>query len=195
MAVRRDGVPGKRTPDGILTRFSATALGRLVQQIEAKPDPGTIELGFMLLTLGENTVVETSKGVERITAQARKDGKHHDLTIGIGSARTGLTIHCNSDPIPIAGARLQDHCHRRKYTEKADTWFGVCMFPNEQLRLGVNLDFKWEPNVDTDARTHAMKKAKPIAEAMAADAKRQKIGRNDPCPCGSGKKYKKCCLR
>lgn len=23
--------------------------------------------------------------------------------------------------------------------------------------------------------------------------KEQKIGRNDPCPCGSGKKYKKCC--
>ena len=22
----------------------------------------------------------------------------------------------------------------------------------------------------------------------------QVIGRNDPCPCGSGKKYKKCCL-
>jgi len=25
-------------------------------------------------------------------------------------------------------------------------------------------------------------------------SKKQKIGRNDPCPCGSGKKYKKCCL-
>ena len=23
--------------------------------------------------------------------------------------------------------------------------------------------------------------------------KEKKIGRNDPCPCGSGKKYKKCC--
>src|SRR5882724_9128227 len=22
----------------------------------------------------------------------------------------------------------------------------------------------------------------------------EKIGRNDPCPCGSGKKYKRCCL-
>ncbi len=21
------------------------------------------------------------------------------------------------------------------------------------------------------------------------------VGRNDPCPCGSGKKYKKCCLK
>ena len=26
------------------------------------------------------------------------------------------------------------------------------------------------------------------------DRKENKIGRNDPCPCGSGKKYKKCCL-
>lgn len=26
------------------------------------------------------------------------------------------------------------------------------------------------------------------------DKTRFKIGRNDPCPCGSGKKYKKCCL-
>ena len=24
-------------------------------------------------------------------------------------------------------------------------------------------------------------------------ARSTKIGRNDPCPCGSGKKYKKCC--
>jgi hypothetical protein len=22
----------------------------------------------------------------------------------------------------------------------------------------------------------------------------EKVGRNDPCPCGSGKKYKNCCL-
>ena len=25
--------------------------------------------------------------------------------------------------------------------------------------------------------------------------KGEKVGRNDPCPCGSGKKYKKCCGR
>lgn len=26
-------------------------------------------------------------------------------------------------------------------------------------------------------------------------SKKNKIGRNEPCPCGSGKKYKKCCLK
>jgi preprotein translocase subunit SecA len=31
------------------------------------------------------------------------------------------------------------------------------------------------------------------AAAPAVAASRAKIGRNEPCPCGSGKKYKKCC--
>ncbi len=36
----------------------------------------------------------------------------------------------------------------------------------------------------------------PIRREHALDIETQeaKIGRNDPCPCGSGKKYKKCCL-
>jgi preprotein translocase subunit SecA len=33
------------------------------------------------------------------------------------------------------------------------------------------------------------KKQEPIRNRNA------KIGRNDPCPCGSGKKYKACCMR
>ena len=44
--------------------------------------------------------------------------------------------------------------------------------------------------------------AKPVAARVAGDGPRQprrvkpseKIGRNDPCPCGSGKKYKNCCM-
>jgi Preprotein translocase subunit SecA (ATPase, RNA helicase) len=30
-------------------------------------------------------------------------------------------------------------------------------------------------------------------EVASQPVRVQKIGRNDPCPCGSGKKYKKCC--
>jgi hypothetical protein len=33
---------------------------------------------------------------------------------------------------------------------------------------------------------------KPKPEPVPA--KKAKIGRNEPCPCGSGKKYKHCCL-
>lgn len=38
--------------------------------------------------------------------------------------------------------------------------------------------------------------AAPVSgEHFAETAPKWKIGRNDPCPCGSGKKYKKCCGR
>lgn len=35
----------------------------------------------------------------------------------------------------------------------------------------------------------------PLAEPGEVEPKKVKVGRNDPCPCGSGKKYKKCCGR
>ena len=35
----------------------------------------------------------------------------------------------------------------------------------------------------------------PFPSPGAAPAPRAAVGRNDPCPCGSGKKYKKCCGR
>mgnify|MGYP002624965148 CR=1 FL=1 len=34
-----------------------------------------------------------------------------------------------------------------------------------------------------------------IISFEAARRKKGKVGRNDPCPCGSGKKYKNCCMR
>ena len=38
-----------------------------------------------------------------------------------------------------------------------------------------------------NAALAAAKKPEPIKRDLP------KVGRNDPCPCGSGKKYKKCC--
>jgi len=35
--------------------------------------------------------------------------------------------------------------------------------------------------------------AKPSQKIETYRREKPKVGRNDPCPCGSGKKYKKCC--
>jgi PBP1b-binding outer membrane lipoprotein LpoB len=41
-----------------------------------------------------------------------------------------------------------------------------------------------------------LQKSQILADAQNKDkhVMTKKIGRNEPCPCGSGKKYKKCCL-
>ena len=49
---------------------------------------------------------------------------------------------------------------------------------------------QWESILSPEKRneiTKTQKRSKTIV-------KNKKIGRNDPCPCGSGEKYKKCCL-
>ncbi len=196
MLVRREGIPGQGTPEGILTRFSATALGRVVKAIEATPDPATIDLGFTLLTLNEDAVLEISAVIDLLCKQGIADGKNHDVTVGLGSGGTGLTIHCNDDPIYIAGPALQRHCLARKYTQHARTWYGVCVRPRDQaLRFGINLDFPWERDDALDTLTKNMGKSGKLTTVVQKAAKaRTKVGRNDPCPCGSGKKYKKCCL-
>jgi uncharacterized protein len=42
-------------------------------------------------------------------------------------------------------------------------------------------------------RQHSREEQAPQAQARVSQAG-PKTGRNDPCPCGSGRKYKKCCL-
>ena len=43
-------------------------------------------------------------------------------------------------------------------------------------------------------RQQSLERQMPVVQAKGVQAN-PKTGRNDPCPCGSGKKYKKCCLR
>ena len=46
-------------------------------------------------------------------------------------------------------------------------------------------------------REQVAKPAEPVPDGSARPVQRKakKVGRNDPCPCGSGKKYKHCCGR
>ena len=50
---------------------------------------------------------------------------------------------------------------------------------------------QWEPIFTEEKRRELYLEQKKSGTIV----KGPKIGRNDPCPCGSGKKYKKCCGR
>lgn len=52
-----------------------------------------------------------------------------------------------------------------------------------------NLD-EWDPILSIEDRKD-IKKEYNRSKIVVKD---KKIGRNDPCPCGSGKKYKQCCI-
>ena len=51
---------------------------------------------------------------------------------------------------------------------------------------------EWNDIFDADTQKKLYKEQKSSTTFKREGAK---IGRNDPCPCGSGKKYKNCCMR
>ena len=55
----------------------------------------------------------------------------------------------------------------------------------------VNLGFEWNDIFDEETRKNLYKEQKESTTIH----KGPKVYPNDPCPCGSGKKYKKCCGR
>lgn len=201
MLARRDGIPGSATPDGILTKYEGTHFDRLVKDIELRDHSATVDFGFMLLTLSGDTIEMINDGISKLLELGRKDGKHHDLTLGISEDSSGLTIHCNDDSDAEAAKRLDRHCELRKYEQKANQWFGVCIgSKSKRLRFGVNKDFKWEQSNEMDEVTKDLPKPQSLkgknkVNFQTVTRKSKKIGRNENCPCGSGKKYKKCCLR
>lgn len=187
MTVRRDGLPGKRTPEGILTKLVGSTIQNILKQVESRPVGAALDFAFTVLTCDAETTQKLSDSIDMIAELSKRDGMGHDFTMSIGSTpATGVIIHCNSEPISIARLKVKSHCEKRKYIHKAETWFGICLDPHtKSIRFGIGLNYPWKQDSEMDQKTSALLSHKDS----------HKIGRNDPCPCGSGKKYKKCCLK
>ncbi|ROL66729.1 prepilin peptidase [Pseudomonas protegens] len=200
MLARREGVPGAKTPEGILTKYKGTFFDNLVQDIETLAIPDTIDLGFMLLAISGETIEQINDGVSRLTKRFHEDGKPHNLTLGIKDSSTGLTIHCNDYDIYEAGTSLQRYCTLRKYEQKAQSWFGICVSPkNQRIKLGLSLSYNWERSDEMDQATKTLAKPQYLTKNPSINydtifnRKVKKPGKNVKCPCGSGKKFRKCC--
>jgi uncharacterized protein YchJ len=130
---------------------------------------------------------------------AAKDGKEHDVSVASSKAGNGITVHCNRLPDALAAHKLEQHCELRKYSVKANQWFGLAIEPTTAtVRFGLMLDYPWQQAKTMDDAVAKMPKVQPIENLRLfskSRATRRKIGRNERCHCGSGLKYKKCHLR
>lgn len=196
MTVRREGHPGQRTPKGILTKLAGTRYEQVISQIEAEANPATLELGFQLLAMNEDAAFNIHRGLEVITRMTREDGQGHDFTISAEQGNAGICFHSNAMPSTAAMRRLQFHCHKRKYILRSDTWFGLAVGGGCDIQFGVTLNFPWAESEQMNELTRNAQAPAPISSlsSLIRQSHGQKVGRNAPCPCTSGKKYKKCCM-
>jgi len=64
------------------------------------------------------------------------------------------------------------------------TYTGI-VIPMEKAEITIPANKRMEVQIDN---------LPPVKQRVLRERGEVKIGRNDPCPCGSGKKFKRCCL-
>jgi len=69
---------------------------------------------------------------------------------------------------------------------KEDTLEKLCM-------VQIRREEEVEEMREQSRQNYIMNRGEDIPAPATVRRKNEKVGRNDPCPCGSGKKYKKCC--
>lgn len=127
--------------------------------------------------------------LEDLKKLVKKDGYEHNITLFFSDF--GLTISVL--PIKkIDWSRIDDYCYIKMYQLKKETWiFLFITLEDSDIQI---YDFKvyeksWEKDVELDKKLKEFK----MNRWKVYYHQQNKVGRNDPCPCGSGLKYKNCC--
>ena len=72
------------------------------------------------------------------------------------------------------------------YRIKEDTLGKLCM-------VKIQREEEVEQMREQSSREYVLSRGEEPATSATVRREGKKVGRNAPCPCGSGKKYKKCC--
>ena len=128
--------------------------------------------------------------------------KDHLLAMDHLRSSVGLAGYAQMDP-KVEYKREGMRLFEQMWTSMGDRVTDL-VFRMEQL----DEEFVGSTWVETSARHDAAQSASEVAsqQQQAIDASQdvkietirhrgERVGRNDPCPCGSGKKYKQCCMR
>ncbi|MBE7031907.1 MAG: preprotein translocase subunit SecA [Ruminococcaceae bacterium] len=128
---------------------------------------------------------ENMREVERVLLLRSVDSKWMDHIDSMEQLRQGISLRAYAQRDPVIEYKFE----------------AMDMF-DEMIASIKEETVKMLFHVALQSEIERKQVAKPVAENYGGDGtvqkkpvvKADKIGRNDPCPCGSGKKYKHCCL-
>jgi hypothetical protein len=153
----------------------------LVKKIEDLNKENFSILTEFLLSLDCYTHNLIKEQVELILKSQRTDFHTYIDSANIGVVFVSIRIYNYT--------RLQERCELYAYERKINNWF-VIIIDNDFIDFEY---FRYE-NKKNEIVEKKLEGLKEYRLKQTLDAQK-KIGRNETCPCGSGKKYKKCCLK
>lgn len=180
----------------IKRRWKSIGFEELCMCITQAGFPSVTDIVFSLYDWDGKTREDIVKHIRDCKHESQKDGKQHDRTLVSGiynGHRSGLTYHSfGFDDIGYQKDKWLYHCRARKYQSKSDSWIGLASIPEskQMVDLVVYDDQLWKYDKEEEQFTKDFLPSTPKHIKNKYGVQPQ---RNEPCPCGSGRKYKKCC--
>ncbi len=126
--------------------------------------------------------------LERVVLLRTVDQEWMDHIDAMEQLQEGIRLRAYAQQDPVVEYRLEGF-------DMFDAMIGSIREQTAKAILTVRLRTKEAPKREQVAKETGAGAAGPKEVKRQPVKKAQKPGRNDPCPCGSGKKYKKCCGR
>jgi len=125
---------------------------------------------------------ETMREIERVALLRAVDSKWIDHIDAMEQLKSGISLRAYGQRDPVV-----------EYKFEGFDMFEEMIAAIREDTLSLIFRARLEKPVE---RVQVANPIEPAGDGTMAPARRavkDKVGRNDPCPCGSGKKYKKCC--
>lgn len=181
--------------DGIANAWRNAEFEQLCKELRDKNIPGTIDIIFALYDLNSEARDNLLKFIIQTKQKTQQDRSVHSFVLPIDKQLGISFVSVNSMSKDDLETKTSVYAHIRKYISKADCWLGLGSYPfSDNIIDCFYYDpSPWKYNAQ-DEQACAEFKGLHKTKYLPINNKK-KLGRNELCPCGSGKKYKKCCGR
>jgi preprotein translocase subunit SecA len=161
---------------------------------DQKPSPAGIEEAIVTATKSLLSDKEKAFG-EPVMEYLRKvimlqsiDSRWKDHLLAMDHLKEGIGLRGYGQKDPIREYQKEGYEMFMEMVQrvKEDTITKLCMV---QIQREEEIEEMREKN----QRDYIMSRGEDVKTPETVKREGEKVGRNDPCPCGSGQKYKKCC--
>ncbi len=159
---------------------------KIVQKIENIKQDKFSTISKLLLSYDEQHQAEIERQAINILNKKRRN-----FSIPLVDENIGFTMIHNQYENK---KDIDFYCKIIAYEQKINNWFLIMLDGLSLKNLEVNFKYFY---FDNNSHEKLEDEVQELRKRRLEQTKefQKKIGRNEICPCGSGKKYKKCCLR
>jgi len=172
--------------------FIPKAYRYFIKQIESTQKYGFTEVTTFLLGISSIDHQKILKWIEDRRQKTLLEGKLKNFTLGYNDIKLGITFFTFIEKTTTIKQEIDEYINLKIYQTRYERWF-VIMIKVESLGI-KEVDFeiivkKWKFDIFKNKKVRNLENLGKLKYLERT----KKIGRNEPCPCGSGIKFKKCC--